>query len=77
MSLQLTPTLLADCCLDVEWLNEDTFASAGADMKIFLMRVDENDAIKVFKLALGLSDCIDLFLIIFLVDTRMKSIKFE
>ncbi|KAF5310672.1 hypothetical protein D9619_007721 [Psilocybe cf. subviscida] len=38
-----------DCCLDVEWLKEDTFASAGADMKIFLMRIDENDAIKVLN----------------------------
>ncbi|KAF8167462.1 WD40 repeat-like protein [Crassisporium funariophilum] len=35
-----------DCCLDVEWLNDDTFASAGADMCIFIMRVDEDESIK-------------------------------
>ncbi|KJA28617.1 hypothetical protein HYPSUDRAFT_156006 [Hypholoma sublateritium FD-334 SS-4] len=34
------------CCLDVEWLDEDTFASAGADMRIFIMRVDEDESIK-------------------------------
>ncbi|KAH9486362.1 F-box-like/WD repeat-containing protein TBL1Y [Psilocybe cubensis] len=35
-----------DCCLDIEWLSEDTFASAGADMRIFVMRVDEDEPIK-------------------------------
>jgi hypothetical protein len=38
-----------DCCLDVEWLNEDTFASAGADMRIFIMQVDKDDPIKTLK----------------------------
>ncbi|KAF9531829.1 WD40-repeat-containing domain protein [Crepidotus variabilis] len=35
------------CCLDVEWLNEETFASAGADQRIFIMRVDEDEPIKM------------------------------
>ncbi|KAJ3509698.1 hypothetical protein NLJ89_g5083 [Agrocybe chaxingu] len=34
------------CCLDVEWLNETTFASAGADMRVYIMRVDEDEPIK-------------------------------
>lgn len=34
-----------DCCLDVEWLSEDTFASAGADMRIFIMQVDKDEPI--------------------------------
>ena len=38
-----------DCCLDVEWLSEDTFASAGADMRIFIMQVDKDDPIKTLK----------------------------
>ncbi|KAF8203915.1 WD40 repeat-like protein [Pholiota molesta] len=38
-----------DCCLDVEWLSEDTFASAGADMRIFIMRVDEDESIKTLN----------------------------
>ena len=38
-----------DCCLDVEWLSEDTFASAGADMRIFIMQVDKDDPIMTFK----------------------------
>jgi transducin (beta)-like 1 len=33
----------------VEWLSEDTFASAGADMRIFIMRVDEDESIKTLK----------------------------
>lgn len=35
-----------DCCLDVDWLNDDTFASGGADMRINIMRIGENDPIK-------------------------------
>lgn len=38
-----------DCCLDVEWLSEDTFASAGADMRIFVMQINKNDPIKTFR----------------------------
>ena len=38
-----------DCCLDVEWLSEDTFASAGADTRIFIMQVDKDDPIKTLK----------------------------
>ncbi|KIM47604.1 hypothetical protein M413DRAFT_204575 [Hebeloma cylindrosporum] len=38
-----------DCCLDVEWINENTFASAGADTRIFIMRIDEDEPIKTFN----------------------------
>jgi transducin (beta)-like 1 len=38
-----------DCCLDVEWLSENTFASAGADMHIIIMQVDKDDPIKTLK----------------------------
>ncbi|KAF9011057.1 WD40-repeat-containing domain protein [Cyathus striatus] len=37
-----------DCCLDVDWLNETTFASAGADQRIHILRVDEANPIKTF-----------------------------
>ena len=38
-----------DCCPDVEWLNDEMFASAGADQPIFIMHVDEDEPIKVLK----------------------------
>ena len=38
-----------DCCLDVEWLSENTFASAGADTHIIIMQVDKDDPIKTLK----------------------------
>lgn len=41
-----------DCCLDVEWLSEDTFASAAADKFIYIMRVDEDDAVKTLMYVL-------------------------
>lgn len=41
--------LISDCCLDVEWLSEDMFASAGADQQIFIMKIDEDEPIKVLK----------------------------
>lgn len=39
----------SDCCLDVDWLNDDTFASGGADMRINIMRIGENDPIKTLE----------------------------
>jgi len=41
--------LSPDCCLDVEWINENTFASAGADTRIFIMRIDEDEPVKTLK----------------------------
>ena len=38
-----------DCCLDVVWINENTFASAGADTRILVLRVDEDEPIKTLK----------------------------
>ncbi|KAF8910030.1 WD40 repeat-like protein [Gymnopilus junonius] len=37
------------CCLDIEWINDETFASAGADANIFIMRVDEDEPIKTLN----------------------------
>ncbi|TFK17056.1 WD40 repeat-like protein [Coprinopsis marcescibilis] len=35
-----------DCCLDVDWLTDDAFASAGADMRINIINIHENQPIK-------------------------------
>jgi transducin (beta)-like 1 len=36
----------ADCCLDVDWLDDNTFASCGADSIIHIMKVDESKPIR-------------------------------
>ena len=36
------------CCLDVDWLDDTTFATCGADKKINIMRVDCTLPIKAF-----------------------------
>lgn len=41
-----TDATLSDCCLDLDWLDENTFASCGADMMIFIMRVNDEKPIK-------------------------------
>jgi len=33
----------------VEWINENTFASAGADTRILIMRVDEDEPVKTLN----------------------------
>ncbi|KAF9469758.1 WD40-repeat-containing domain protein [Collybia nuda] len=38
-----------DCCLDVVWLNETTFATCGADQLIYILRVDEDEPIKTLS----------------------------
>ncbi|KAG5716340.1 F-box-like/WD repeat-containing protein TBL1XR1 [Termitomyces sp. T112] len=35
-----------DCCLDVDWLDEDTFATCGADRLIHILRVNESAPFK-------------------------------
>ncbi|GLB35783.1 putative WD40 repeat-like protein [Lyophyllum shimeji] len=35
-----------DCCLDADWLDDETFATGGADHVIFIMRVDEPHPLK-------------------------------
>ncbi|KAF8079015.1 WD40 repeat-like protein [Lyophyllum atratum] len=35
-----------DCCLDVDWLDDETFATCGADHIIFIMRVNEPQPLK-------------------------------
>jgi len=37
-----------NCCLDIDWLNDTTFASCGADQLIHVMRVDADGPIKTF-----------------------------
>lgn len=36
----------SDCCLDLDWLDDNTFASCGADMVIFIMKIHEEKPIK-------------------------------
>jgi len=35
-----------DCCLDVDWLDDNTFASCGADSNIHIMKVDGTKPIR-------------------------------
>ncbi|KAG6919042.1 hypothetical protein DXG01_009752 [Tephrocybe rancida] len=35
-----------DCCLDVDWLDDETFATCGADQLIFIMSVNEAQPLK-------------------------------
>ena len=38
-----------DCCLDIDWLDDWTFASCGADNLIYVMQVDAPEPIKTFS----------------------------
>lgn len=38
-----------DCCLDVEWMDATTFATAGADGNIYVMKTDNPEPIKKFR----------------------------
>jgi len=38
--------VLTDCCLDVDWLDDNMFASCGADTNIHIMKVNERKPIK-------------------------------
>lgn len=38
--------MILDCCLDVEWLDDSTFASCGADSNIHIMNVDDTKLMK-------------------------------
>ncbi|KAF7784218.1 hypothetical protein Agabi119p4_383 [Agaricus bisporus var. burnettii] len=38
-----------DCCLDVEWMDATTFATAGADGNIYVMKTDNPEPIKKFS----------------------------
>ena len=40
-----------ECCLDVEWLSDDIFASAGADAEIQIMRVGSSTPLKTLRCA--------------------------
>jgi hypothetical protein len=37
-----------DCCLDVDWLDDYTFASCGADSLIHIMQLGQKLPIKTF-----------------------------
>jgi len=39
----------AACCLDVDWITEDTFASCGADRRIQVLNVDGNSPLRTFQ----------------------------
>ena len=51
------------CCLDVEWLSEDIFASAGADAKIQIMRLGTEDPIRTLRCTVRSYPCLVLSLI--------------
>ncbi|EAU92286.2 RCC1 domain-containing protein [Coprinopsis cinerea okayama7 len=38
-----------DCCLDIEWLSDDTFASAGADKRINIIKIHQAEPIKLLE----------------------------
>lgn len=38
-----------DCCLDVDWLDDWTFASCGADSQIYIMQVDGGETLKTLS----------------------------
>jgi len=38
-----------DCCLDLDWLDDDTFASCGADMMIHIMKINDPKPIKTLS----------------------------
>ncbi|KIK70585.1 hypothetical protein GYMLUDRAFT_89601 [Collybiopsis luxurians FD-317 M1] len=37
-----------DCCLDVDWINDNIFASCGADRQVHVFSVDEDKSIRTF-----------------------------
>jgi transducin (beta)-like 1 len=42
----------ADCCLDVDWLDDNTFASCGADTMIHIMKIHEGKPVKTLAYVL-------------------------
>jgi len=67
---------LIDCCLDVDWLDDTTFASCSADMNIHIMKVNESKPIKTLTYVLvfyKLLVCLPNLL--FTAATRMRLIK--
>lgn len=40
--------MLLDCCLDIDWFDDTTFASCGADKLIQIMRVGIRDPLQTF-----------------------------
>jgi transducin (beta)-like 1 len=38
-----------DCCLDIDWLDDNTFASCGADSIIHIMKVDDSKPIRTLS----------------------------
>jgi transducin (beta)-like 1 len=38
-----------DCCLDLDWLDDTTFASCGADMVIFIIKIHDKKPIKTLS----------------------------
>ncbi len=50
ISLSTLLTLAKGCCLDVDWLTEDIFASCGADGQIQITRLDSAAPIRTLTL---------------------------
>lgn len=42
----------SDCCLDLDWLDDNTFASCGADMVIYIMKINDEKPIKTLTYVL-------------------------
>ena len=41
--------MLAECCLDVDWMDDGTFASCGADGLIRLVRLGQETPLITFE----------------------------
>ncbi|KAG5219946.1 F-box/WD repeat-containing protein [Salix suchowensis] len=42
-------TLSADCCLDIDWIDDETFTSCGADNLVYVMRVGQSQPIRTLS----------------------------
>lgn len=67
--------MLSDCCLDVDWINDNIFASCGADRLVHIFSVDEEKFIKTFEYVSSEYYIRELSHTFIPVDTPMKSIK--
>ncbi|TEB38709.1 WD40 repeat-like protein [Coprinellus micaceus] len=45
----LTKLIFSDSCLDVDWINDKIFASTGADRRVLLMHIDQDEPIKILE----------------------------
>ncbi|KAF5323630.1 hypothetical protein D9611_005514 [Ephemerocybe angulata] len=38
-----------DCCLDVDWITDKIFASTGADKRVIIMHIDQDEPLKILE----------------------------